>query len=109
MPSRTCYKPAFTALPWLTRTEPKLDAAVACNRRVAEEALAIKAAGNSPTKGYLGLTDDYGPADNSKMCYDLAIDTLQENLESFKRERIGDCSLYLTRLRLRPTRYIGTT
>jgi site-specific DNA-methyltransferase (adenine-specific)/modification methylase len=40
------------------------------------------------------MTDDYDPADNSRRCYDLAIDALREKLASFPREQIGDCTLY---------------
>jgi site-specific DNA-methyltransferase (adenine-specific) len=39
--------------------------------------------------------DGYDAADNGRKCYDLAIDTLRQKLESFRRERIGDCTLYL--------------
>lgn len=37
----------------------------------------------------------YDPEDNAKKCYDLAISTMREKLESFRRETIGDCTLYL--------------
>lgn len=38
---------------------------------------------------------DYDAADNSRKCYDLALDVLRERLASFRCERIGDCTLYL--------------
>lgn len=38
---------------------------------------------------------DYDPADNASKCYDLAISTMREKLESFRKEVIGDCTLYL--------------
>jgi site-specific DNA-methyltransferase (adenine-specific)/modification methylase len=44
------------------------------------------------------MTDDfpdYDPADNSRKSYDLAIQTMREKLNSFRREQIGDCTLYL--------------
>jgi hypothetical protein len=41
------------------------------------------------------VRDDYDAADNSRKCYDLAIDTMRQKLESFRKERIGDCTLYL--------------
>jgi site-specific DNA-methyltransferase (adenine-specific) len=37
---------------------------------------------------------DYDASDNSAKCYELAIKTLREKLESFRREQIGDCTLY---------------
>jgi site-specific DNA-methyltransferase (adenine-specific) len=37
----------------------------------------------------------YDAADNSAKCYDLAIRTMREKLESFRKEQIGDCTLYL--------------
>lgn len=40
------------------------------------------------------MTDDYNAADNSAKCYDLAITTMREKLESFPRVQIGDCTLY---------------
>jgi site-specific DNA-methyltransferase (adenine-specific) len=39
--------------------------------------------------------DGYDAADNGRKCYDLAIGMLRQKLESFRRERIGDCTLYL--------------
>lgn len=39
--------------------------------------------------------DGYDPADNARKCYDLAIKTMGEKLASFRREVIGDCTLYL--------------
>jgi DNA modification methylase len=39
--------------------------------------------------------DDYDPADNSAKSYDLAISTMRERLQSFRKETIGDCELYL--------------
>jgi site-specific DNA-methyltransferase (adenine-specific)/modification methylase len=39
--------------------------------------------------------DDYDPADNSRKCYDLAISNMRERLQSFRKETIGDCELYL--------------
>lgn len=38
--------------------------------------------------------DGYDAADNSRKCYDLAIATLREKLESFHKVDIGDCTLY---------------
>lgn len=37
----------------------------------------------------------YNPADNSAKCYTLAIDTMREKLNSFRKEVIGDAVLYL--------------
>lgn len=37
----------------------------------------------------------YDPADNSAKCYDVAIKAMREKLLSFRREQIGDCTLYL--------------
>ena len=37
----------------------------------------------------------YDAADNSSKCYALAIETMREKLASFRREQIGDCTLYL--------------
>jgi DNA modification methylase len=39
--------------------------------------------------------DDYNPADNARKCYDLAISTMRERLQSFRKETIGECELYL--------------
>jgi site-specific DNA-methyltransferase (adenine-specific) len=39
--------------------------------------------------------DDYDPQDNARKCYDLAIETMREKLNSFRKEQIGDCTLYL--------------
>jgi DNA modification methylase len=39
--------------------------------------------------------DDYDPADNSAKSYALAIETMREKLNSFRKETIGDCTLYL--------------
>jgi adenine-specific DNA-methyltransferase len=39
--------------------------------------------------------DGYDPADNARKSYDLAIKTMGEKLASFRREIIGDCTLYL--------------
>lgn len=36
----------------------------------------------------------YDAADNASKCYDLAIKTMRENLESFRKEQIGECTLY---------------
>jgi site-specific DNA-methyltransferase (adenine-specific)/modification methylase len=41
------------------------------------------------------MTDTYDAADNSRKCYDLAIETMREKLESFRCERIGPHVLYL--------------
>jgi len=38
--------------------------------------------------------DDYDAADNARKCYELAIKTMREKLESFHRVQIGDCTLY---------------
>jgi site-specific DNA-methyltransferase (adenine-specific) len=38
---------------------------------------------------------DYNAADNSAKSYALAIETMREKLNSFRREQIGDCTLYL--------------
>ncbi len=38
---------------------------------------------------------DYDPEANAKGCYDLAIATMREKLESFRCERIGPHKLYL--------------
>lgn len=38
--------------------------------------------------------DGYDAADNSAKCYDLAISTMREQLESFHKVEIGDCTLY---------------
>lgn len=38
---------------------------------------------------------DYDPAANSEGCYKVAISTLRTKLESFRKEVIGDCTLYL--------------
>ena len=37
----------------------------------------------------------YDAADNSAKSYALAIETMREKLESFRRVQIGDCTLYL--------------
>lgn len=37
----------------------------------------------------------YDPSDNSAKCYELAISTMRNKLASFRREQIGDCTLYL--------------
>jgi DNA modification methylase len=37
----------------------------------------------------------YDAADNSAKSYALAIETMREKLNSFRREQIGDCTLYL--------------
>jgi len=37
----------------------------------------------------------YDAADNSAKCYDVAIKAMREKLLSFRREQIGDCTLYL--------------
>jgi len=39
--------------------------------------------------------DGYDAADNSLKCWELAIRTMRKKLESFRREQIGDCTLYL--------------
>lgn len=44
---------------------------------------------------FYSADDGYNAADNSKKCYDLAIDTMRAKLESFRKEVIGDCTLYL--------------
>lgn len=36
----------------------------------------------------------YDAADDARKSYDLAISTMREKLESFRREQIGDCTLY---------------
>jgi DNA modification methylase len=38
---------------------------------------------------------DYDPADNARKSYDAAIEAMREKLASFRREVIGDCTLYL--------------
>lgn len=38
---------------------------------------------------------EYDPADNSAKSYSLAINVMRNKLESFRREQIGDCTLYL--------------
>jgi DNA modification methylase len=38
---------------------------------------------------------DYNAADNSAKSYALAIETMREKLASFRKEVIGDCTLYL--------------
>ena len=40
------------------------------------------------------MTDGYDAADNARKCYELAIKTMREKLESFHRVQIGDCTLY---------------
>lgn len=37
----------------------------------------------------------YDAADNARGCYDVAIKVMREKLQSFRREQIGDCTLYL--------------
>jgi DNA modification methylase len=37
----------------------------------------------------------YDASDNARKCYDLAIETMREKLNSFRKEVIGDCTLYL--------------
>lgn len=37
----------------------------------------------------------YDPADNSAKCYDVAIKAMKTKLHSFRKEVIGDCTLYL--------------
>lgn len=37
----------------------------------------------------------YDHVDNAKGCYDVAIKAMREKLLSFRREQIGDCTLYL--------------
>jgi len=39
--------------------------------------------------------DGYDAADNSLKCWELAIKCMREKLRSFRREQIGDCTLYL--------------
>jgi len=51
----------------------------------------LKAALRSYWEGDKG----YDAADNSRKCYDLAIETMRERLESFRREDIGPHRLYL--------------
>ena len=41
------------------------------------------------------LLDDYDAADDSRKSYDVAIAALREKLLSFRREQIGDATLYL--------------
>lgn len=41
------------------------------------------------------MRDDYDPADNSAKSYELAIRTMRDKLASFRREQIGECTLYL--------------
>lgn len=41
------------------------------------------------------MMDGYDPADNAAKCYDLAIETMREKLNSFRKEVIGECELYL--------------
>lgn len=42
------------------------------------------------------MTDDgYNAADNSAKSYALAIETMRDKLNSFRREEIGNCTLYL--------------
>jgi DNA modification methylase len=41
------------------------------------------------------MMNDYDPADNSAKSYALAIETMREKLNLFRREQIGDCTLYL--------------
>jgi hypothetical protein len=43
---------------------------------------------------------DYDPADNAAKSYDVAIEALRERLNSFRREIINDCTLYLGDCRL---------
>jgi site-specific DNA-methyltransferase (adenine-specific)/modification methylase len=38
--------------------------------------------------------DTYDPADNAAKCYDVAIEAMHDKLKSFRREIIGDCTLY---------------
>ena len=38
---------------------------------------------------------EYDPADNSAKCYSVAISTMRDKLKSFRREVIGDATLYL--------------
>src|SRR5687768_7434577 len=38
---------------------------------------------------------EYDPADNSAKCYSVAISAMRDKLQSFRREVIGDCTLYL--------------
>lgn len=38
---------------------------------------------------------EYDPADNAEKCYSVAIASLRDKLASFRREVIGDCTLYL--------------
>lgn len=47
-------------------------------------------------KAELAVVDDgYDAADNARKCYDLAIETMREKLESFRCERIGPHQLYM--------------
>jgi DNA modification methylase len=39
--------------------------------------------------------DGYDPADNSAKCYDVAISHMRDKLASFRKEVIGECTLYL--------------
>jgi hypothetical protein len=39
--------------------------------------------------------DGYDPADNSAKCYDVAISAMRDKLASFRKEVIGECTLYL--------------
>jgi site-specific DNA-methyltransferase (adenine-specific) len=41
------------------------------------------------------MSDGYNAADNSAKSYALAIETMREKLASFRKEVIGDCTLYL--------------
>jgi site-specific DNA-methyltransferase (adenine-specific) len=41
------------------------------------------------------MTENYDPSDNARKCYDVAIAAMRDKLSSFRRERIGQCDLYL--------------
>lgn len=41
------------------------------------------------------MTDDYDPADDSAKCYELAISTMRDKLAGFRKEVIGEATLFL--------------
>jgi DNA modification methylase len=41
------------------------------------------------------MTETYDPSDNARKCYDVAIAAMRDKLASFRKEVIGDCTLYL--------------
>lgn len=53
---------------------------------------------------------EYDASDNAVKCYAVAIDAMREELASFRKEQIGDCTIYdLRDPRTGEVRYVGKT